>query len=175
MVRLLIATGQRRDEVAQIQWQEIDLDKRLWTLARERTKNDNAHEVPLNNVVLSILNTIPRHGAYLFSTNGGSTPSSNYSQNKRRLDSLLPGLPDWRLHDLRRTCATGLAKLGVPVHVTEALLNHKSGKISGIAAVYNRHDYKSEKIQALEAWGRHLDMLVSGKKPAKVVRLGKRS
>jgi integrase len=174
MVRLLIATGQRRDEVAQIQWQEIDLKKRLWTLARERTKNDTAHEVPINDIVLNILNTIPRHGTYLFSTNGGSTPSSNYSHNKRRLDSLLPGLPDWRLHDLRRTCATGLAKLGVPVHVTEALLNHKSGKISGIAAVYNRHDYKNEKIQALEAWGRHLDTLINGK-PAKVVRLGKRS
>jgi integrase len=175
MVRLLIATGQRRDEVAQIQWQEIDLDKRLWTLARERTKNDSAHEVPLNDIVLNILNTIPRHGTYLFSTNGGSTPSSNYSQNKHRLDSLLPGLPDWRLHDLRRTCATGLAKLGVPVHVTEAVLNHKSGKISGIAAVYNRHDYKNEKIQALDAWGQHVDMLVSGK-PAKVVSLrGKQS
>jgi integrase len=173
MVRLLIATGQRRDEVAQIQWQEIDFDKRLWTLARERTKNDTAHEVPINDIVLDILNTIPRHDGYVFSTNGGSTPSSNYSQNKRRLDSLLPGLPDWRLHDLRRTCATGLAKLGVPVHVTEALLNHKSGKISGIAAVYNRHDYKNEKIQALDAWGRHLDVLVTGK-PAKVVRLGKR-
>jgi integrase len=174
MVRLLITTGQRRDEVAQIQWQEIDLDKRLWTLARERTKNDSVHEVPLNDIVLDILNTIPRHGAYVLSTDGGSTPSSNYSRNKCRLDSLLPGLTDWRLHDLRRTCATGLAKLGVPVHVTEALLNHKSGKISGIAAVYNRHDYKNEKIQALEAWGRHLDKLVTGK-PAKVVSLGKRS
>jgi integrase len=174
MVRLLIATGQRRDEVAQMRWQEIDFNKRLWTLARERTKNDTAHELPLNDVVLSILKTVPRHGAYVLSTNGGAVPSSNYSQNKRRLNSLLPGLPDWRLHDLRRTCATGLAKLGVPVHVTEALLNHKSGKISGIAAVYNRHDYKNEKVQALDAWGRHLNMLVSGK-PAKVVRLGKRS
>ena len=170
MVQLLIATGQRRDEVAKMLWQEIDFDKRTWTLARERVKNDNAHEVPLNDVVLDILNTLPRHDGYVFSTNGGAVPSSNYGYNKRRLDALLAGMPAWRLHDLRRTCATGLAKLGVPVHVTEAVLNHKSGKISGIAAVYNRHDYKDEKIQALEAWGRHLDMLVSGK-PAKVVRL----
>jgi integrase len=172
MVRLLIATGQRRDEVAKMGWQEIDLDKRTWTLARERTKNDSVHEVPLNDVAFNILKTIPHQSAFVLSTNG-TAAASNYSQNKRRLDSLLPGLPDWRLHDLRRTCATGLAKLGVPVHVTEALLNHKSGKISGIAAVYNRHDYKDEKNQALDAWGRHLDMLVTGK-PAKVVRLGKR-
>jgi integrase len=175
MVRLLIATGQRRDEVAKMQWQEIDFDKRVWTLARERVKNDSAHTVPLSDAVLDILNTLPRTGIYVLTTDGGSTPSSNYSDNKRRLDTLLPaGMPAWHLHDLRRTCATGLAKLGVPVHVTEAVLNHKSGKISGIAAVYNRHDYKDEKIQALEAWGRHIDMLVTGR-PAKVVRLGKRS
>jgi integrase len=175
MVRLLIATGQRRDEVAKMGWQEIDFDKRIWTLARERTKNDNAHEVPLNDIVLDILNTIPRQGVYVLSTNGGFTPSSNYSDNKQRLDTLLPAMATWHLHDLRRTCATGLAKLGVPVHVTEAVLNHRSGKISGIAAVYNRHDYKGEKIQALEAWGRHLDTLISSK-PAKIVRLrGKQS
>ena len=175
MVQLLIATGQRRNEVARMQWGEVDLKKSIWTLAQSRTKNDNKHEVPLSSITLNILNEIPHHDGYVFSTNGGSTPSSNYGQNKRRLDALLPaGMPAWRLHDLRRTCATGLAKLGVPVHVTEAALNHKSGKISGIAAVYNRHDYKDEKIQALEAWGRHLDMLITGK-PAKVVRLGKRS
>ena len=170
-MRLLIATGQRRDEVAKMQWHEIDFDKRIWTLARERVKNDKAHEVPLSDVVLEIFNTVPRHDGYVFSTNGGATPSSNYSGNKRRLDSLLPaGMPAWRLHDLRRTCATGLAKLGVAVHVTEAALNHKSGKVSGIAAVYNRHDYKDEKRQALDAWGRHLDMLITGK-PAKVLSL----
>jgi integrase len=176
MVRLLIATGQRRDEVAKMGWQEIDFDKRIWTLARERTKNDNAHEVPLNDIALNILNTIPRHdGAYVLTTDGGFTPSSNYSDNKQRLDTLLPAMPTWHLHDLRRTCATGLAKLGVPVHVTEAVLNHRSGKISGIAAVYNRHDYKGEKTQALEAWGRHLDTLITSK-PAKIVRLrGKQS
>jgi integrase len=173
MTRLLIATGQRRDEVAQMRWAEVDFDKRLWTLARERVKNDNAHEVPLSDIVIDILKTIPRHGAYVLTTNG-TAAASNYSQNKKRLEALLPGMPDWRLHDLRRTCATGLAKLGIAVHVTEAVLNHRSGKISGIAAVYNRHDYKDEKIQALEAWGRHLDTLVTGK-PAKVVRLGKRS
>jgi integrase len=132
--------------------------------------------VPLSSITLNILNEIPRHvgSPYVLTTNG-AVAARGFAKGKKKLDGLFPaGMPAWRLHDLRRTCATGLAKLGVPVHVTEAVLNHKSGKISGIAAVYNRHDYKNEKIQALEAWGRHIDMLVSGK-PAKVVRLGRRT
>jgi integrase len=172
LVQMLALTGQRRDEVAKIKWEELDFEQRLWTLPRERVKADRSHEVPLSDAALGVLNAVPRHtdSPLVFTVNGASAVSG-YSKAKYRLDALLPAdMPSWRLHDLRRTCATGLAKLGVPVHVTEAVLNHKSGKISGIAAVYNRHDYKDEKIQALEAWGRHLDMLVSGK-PAKVVRL----
>jgi integrase len=172
LVQMLALTGQRRDEVAKIKWEELDFEQRLWTLPRERVKADRSHEVPLSDAALGVLNAVPRHtdSPLVFTVNGASAVSG-YSKAKYRLDALLPAdMPSWRLHDLRRTCATGLAKLGVPVHVTEAVLNHKSGKISGIAAVYNRHDYKNEKIQALDAWGRHLDMLVTGK-PAKVVRL----
>jgi integrase len=174
LVQMLALTGQRRDEVAKIKWDELDLEQRLWTLPRERVKADRSHEVPLSDAALGVLNAVPRHtdSPLVFTVNGASAVSG-YSKAKYRLDALLPAdMPSWRLHDLRRTCATGLAKLGVPVHVTEAVLNHRSGKISGIAAVYNRHDYKDEKVQALEAWGRHLDMLVTGK-PAKVARLGK--
>jgi integrase len=172
LVQMLALTGQRRDEVAKIKWEELDFEQRFWTLPRERVKADRSHEVPLSDAALGVLNAVPRHtdSPLVFTVNGASAVSG-YSKAKYRLDALLPAdMPSWRLHDLRRTCATGLAKLGVPVHVTEAVLNHKSGKISGIAAVYNRHDYKNEKIQALDAWGQHVDMLVSGK-PAKVVRL----
>jgi integrase len=172
LVQMLTLTGQRRDEVAKMRWEEIDFEKRLWTLPRERVKADRLHEVPLNDGALDVLNAVPRHAGspFVFTINGAAAVSG-YSKAKRRLDALLPaGMPAWRLHDLRRTCATGLAKLGVPVHVTEAVLNHKSGKISGIAAVYNRHDYKDEKTQALDAWGRHLDTLITGK-PAKVLSL----
>jgi integrase len=172
LVQMLALTGQRRDEVAKIKWEELDFEQRLWTLPRERVKADRSHEVPLSDAALGVLNAVPRHtdSPLVFTVNGASAVSG-YSKAKYRLDALLPAdMPSWRLHDLRRTCATGLAKLGVPVHVTEAVLNHKSGKISGIAAVYNRHDYKDEKRQALDAWGRHVDLLVSGK-PAKVVRL----
>lgn len=172
LVQMLALTGQRRDEVAKIKWEELDFEQRLWTLPRERVKADRSHEVPLSDAALGVLNAVPRRtGSPLVFTVNGASAVSGYSKAKYRLDALLPAdMPSWRLHDLRRTCATGLAKLGVPVHVTEAVLNHRSGKISGIAAVYNRHDYKDEKIQALEAWGRHLDMLVTGK-PAKVVSL----
>jgi integrase len=84
-------------------------------------------------------------------------------------------MPAWILHDLRRTCASGMARLGINLPVIEKVLNHISGSFAGIVAVYQKHSFAEEKRQALEAWGRHLDMLVSGK-PAKVVRLrGKQS
>jgi integrase len=176
MTRLLIATGQRRDEVAKMRWEEIDLERRLWTLPRERVKADRPHEVPLSAIALEVLKAVPRLAGspYVLTTNGAA-PSSGFAKNKRKLDGLLPaGMPAWRLHDARRSVASGMAQLGVPVHVTEAVLNHRSGTISGVAAVYNRYDYRVEKAQALETWGRHVQGLISGKH-AKVVRLGKRS
>ena len=172
MTRLLIATGQRRDEVAKMRWEEIDLGRRLWALPRERVKADRPHEVPLSTITLEVLNTVPRLSGspYVLTTNGAA-PLNSFDKNKKKLDQFLPtDMPGWRLHDLRRTCASGLARLGIPVHVTEAVLNHRSGTISGVAAVYNRYDYQAEKAQALEAWGRHVGSLISGK-PGKVLRL----
>lgn len=165
LVQMLTLTGQRRDEVAKMQWTEIDFGKRLWTLPRERVKADRLHEVPLNEIAFDILNAAPRHAdsPFVFTVNG-AVAVSGYSKAKHRLDALLPAdMQPWRLHDLRRTFASGMARLGIPVHVTEAILNHRSGKISGITAVYHRYDYQTEKIQALEAWGQHVDSLVNGK------------
>jgi hypothetical protein len=139
---------------------------------RERVKADKPHGVPLSRLALDILKTVPRLAGspYVLTTNGAA-PSNGFAKNKRKLDGLLPAdMTPWRLHDLRRTCVSGMARLGIPVHVTEAVLNHRSGTISGVAAVYNRYDYQAEKARALEAWGQHIDALVSGK-PAKVVRL----
>jgi integrase len=172
MTQLLIATGQRRDEVAKMRWEEVDFGRRLWTLPRERVKADRPHEVPLSTIALEVLKAVPRLAGspYVLTTNGAA-PSSGFAKNKRKLDGCLPAdMTPWRLHDLRRTCASGLARLGVPVHVTEAVLNHRSGTISGVTAVYNRYDYQAEKARALEAWARHINAVVSGK-PAKIVRL----
>lgn len=172
LVKLLALTGQRRDEVARMRWDEIDIDNRLWTLAPARVKNNQFHEIPLSPAALAILKSVPRvAGSPFVLTNGGASPASGYSKGKRRLDALLPAdMPPWRLHDLRRTCASGLARLGINLPVIEKVLNHASGSFAGIVGVYQKHSFADEKRAALEAWGRHIDALVSGK-PAKVVRL----
>src|SRR5262249_7527941 len=165
MTRLLIATGQRRDEVAKMRWEEVDFGQRLWTLPRERVKADRPHEVPLSTIALDVLKAVPRLAGspYVLTTNGAA-PSSGFAKNKRRFDGLLPtNMAPWRLHDLRRTCASALARLSVPVHVTEAILNHRSGVISGVTAVYQRYDFASEKAAALQTWSDFLAALIAGK------------
>jgi integrase len=179
LVKLLALTGQRRDEVARMRWEEIDIENRLWTLPAERTKNNQPHEVPLSKAALAILERVPRtkESPFVFTTNGGASPASGYSKNKRRLDALLPaGMPSWRLHDLRRTCASGMARLGVNLPVIEKVLNHASGSFAGIVGVYQRHSFADEKRAALEAWGNFVAALIESKPASKVVRLrGKRS
>jgi integrase len=171
MVRLLLLTGQRRNEVARMQWIELDLERGLWTLPRERVKNDRPHTVPLSPLVVSIIKSLPRiAGQYVFTTNG-ETASSGYSVAKRRLDAQLPAdMPAWRWHDLRRTLASGLARLGVNLPVIEKILNHISGSFGGIVSVYQHHDFADEKRQALEAWSDHVAAIVADN-PAKVVSL----
>jgi integrase len=173
LVKLLALTGQRRAEVAGIRWDELDLDTRLWTLPPARTKNNQLHEVPLSKAALAVLQNVPRTASspFVLTTNGGASPASGYSKNKRRLDALLPAdMPAWRLHDLRRTCASGLARLGINLPVIEKVLNHSSGSFAGIVGVYQKHSFASEKAQALEAWGNFVMALVEGK-PGKVLRL----
>jgi integrase len=160
IVKLLLLTGQRRDEVGGMRWSELDLDRAMWTLPATRTKNATVHDVPLPDAVIDLLASLPHVGDFVFTLNGRA-PFRGIDRAKRRLDDL-SGVTDWRLHDLRRTVATGLAKLNIPIHVTERLLNHRSGTIRGVAAVYNRHDYAAERRQALEAWARRLDSIVNG-------------
>jgi integrase len=172
LVRLLIATGARRDEVARMAWPQVDHDAALWTLPREQTKADRAHTVALSDLALDILEALPRLGDGLVfpaSRQGSANPVSGFSVAKRRLDAL-SGVSGWRFHDIRRTVATGLQRLGVRLEVTEAVLGHVSGSRAGIVAVYQRHAYADEKAAALAAWGRHVESLIRPE-PAKVVKL----
>jgi integrase len=174
LVKLLALTGQRRDEVARIKFEEINFYARLWTLPPARTKNNQPHEVPLSKPALAVLQRLPRtvESPFVLTTNGGASPASGYSKNKRRLDALLPAdMPSWRLHDLRRTAASGMARLGVNLPVIEKVLNHASGSFAGIVGVYQRHSFADEKRHALEAWGNFVEALVEGKPASKVVRL----
>jgi integrase len=174
LVKLLALTGQRRDEVARMGWEEVDIVNRVWTLPAERTKNNKPHEVPLSEAALAVLQRVPRitESPFIFTTNGGASPASGYSKGKRRLDALLPAdMPAWRLHDLRRTSASGLARLGVNLPVIEKVLNHASGSFAGIVGVYQRHSFADEKRAALETWGNFVTALVEGKPASKVVRL----
>jgi integrase len=165
LVQLLALTGQRRDEVGRMQWSELDLGKQLWTLPAERVKNNQPHQVPLSNAALGVLESAPQivGSPFVFTTNG-TAPSSAYSKNKRRLDALLPAdLPAWRLHDLRRTAASGMARLNVNLPVIEKVLNHSSGSFAGIVGVYQRHSFADEKRAALDAWGGHVSAVVNEK------------
>ena len=159
IVELLALTGQRREEVARLSWEELDLEQRIWTLPKSRTKNAKQHVVHLSEQSLGVLMRVGKRGLFVFSTLG--TKSFNeFSKAKRQLDQL-SGVTGWRLHDLRRTCVSGMARLGVAPHVADKILNHQSGTISGVAAVYQRHDFLSERRQALDLWGGHIGTILN--------------
>ena len=173
-VKMLILTGARRNEIAGMRWSEIDLDARIWTLPRERAKNNCELTLPLPDTIVTILRALPHVAGpsdYVF-TRSGRNPIAASSKIKKQLDDNLPAdMPPWVLHDLRRSFASGCARLGVAVHVVEAVLNHRSGSIKGVAAVYNRYSYDVEKRMAMEAWARHVAAIVSGEAEANVVEL----
>ena len=158
IVELLALTGQRREEVAQMRWDELDLPRRTWTLPKSRTKNGKEHVVHLSAQSMRVLMRADRRGQFVFSTLGNK-PFDGFSKSTRQLDQL-SGVPGWRLHDLRRTCVSGIARLGVAPHVADKILNHQTGAISGVAAVYQRHDFLSERRQALDVWGAHVADLI---------------
>ncbi len=158
IVELLALTGQRREEVAQLTWDEVDLASRTWTLPASRTKNGRPHFVHLSNEATAVLNRTPTMGDFVFSLSG-TKPFQSFSAAKRDLDKL-SGVSDWRLHDLRRTCVSGMARLGIAPHVADKVLNHQTGTISGVAAVYQRHEFLAERKVALERWGTHMALLL---------------
>jgi integrase len=173
-LKLLLLTGSRLNEVAGMRRDELSEDG-AWKIPGTRTKNRKPHVVPLPPMARDILSTVtPIAGkaGFVFTTTGAS-PISGWSKTKRRIDATMETSP-WRLHDLRRTAATGMAKLGVAPHVVEAALNHISGAKADVAGTYNLYAYEPEKKAALEAWARHVEAVVTGK-PATVITLaGKR-
>ena len=185
-IRMLILTGQRRSEVAGMGWAELDQVTATWTIPSARAKNGAAHIVPLCAAVLAELDSLartkpvaqkgakldrqrwPKTGFVLTTTE--RTPISGITKAKNVLDEAVTkareeggelALEPWRIHDLRRTMATGFQRLGVRFEVTEATLNHVSGAKAGVAGIYQRHDWREEKRLALEAWAGHVAAIIS--------------
>jgi len=193
LVQLLILTGQRLREVAELPWAELDLASSRWLIPAERAKNNTNHLVPLGTDAKALIDGLPRinstgpNGRSLFAfTTTGDTPVSGFSKAKKRLDARMLALAlkearnagasdeqleavtmaPWRLHDLRRTFASGCQRLGVKLEVSEAILNHVSGTRSGIAGVYHVYRYEDEKREAMLAWERFVGALVADTKAA---------
>ena len=160
IVQLLILMGQRRGETAQLQWDWIDQSERLITFPAEITKNKRQQILPYGELTAAIFDNTPVLGGYVFaSRNEDGTTFGGWSKCKRRFDIGLDFAP-FTLHDLRRTYSSTHAMLGTPIHVTEKLLNHVSGTVSGVAAIYNRHSYIPEMRAAVERYEQYLSNLV---------------
>ena len=164
--QLLILTGARRQEIAALKWSEIE-DGAI-RLSGARTKNGQPHLISLSSFARSILDSNPRTGDFVFSLTG-KFPIRNWSRAKADLDDYACITEPYVLHDFRRTAATNLQKLKVPLEVTEAILGHVSGSRAGIVGIYQKHDYAPEKRAALEVWGAHVMALVEGQALGKVL------
>jgi len=185
LVRLLILTAARRDEVAGMDWVELKRSTQQWNLPASRSKNGSAVTIMLSSMAIAELDALaggdvwPRSG-FVFSTTG-ETAVSGFSGSKRRLDKAIgvllkdkdysPALAPWRYHDLRRTVATGLQRLGVRFEVTESVLNHVGTSKGGVAGIYQRHDWADEKRAAVTAWAGHLNTLLTEMDETNVVQL----
>ena len=168
LLKLLLLTGCRLNEVAGMTRAELSDDGATWNIPGSRTKNKRPHVVPLAPLARKMVGTGSE--GFVFTTTGRS-PVSGWSKIKRRLDAAMK-IPPWRLHDLRRTAATGMAEIGIAPHIVEAALNHISGAKAGVAGTYNRAAYAEEKRSALERWASHVQGLVS-ERPANVVKMRK--
>ena len=198
--KLLLLTAQRRDEVARMERAELDLAARVWTIPGTRAKNGRVHELQLSQEAVDVVRSLQRIGERFAFTTDGEKPIAGFSNAKSRLDKAMlkarrkslglpvendgyrkamgiavgkplpTEIPHWTFHDLRRTAATGMARMNFPPHVVDKVLNHASGTIRGVAAVYNRFEYIDERREALEAWGRFVTGLVTPA-PANVIAL----
>ena len=172
--KLLLLTGQRVGEVVRIT--DLETIGDVWHLTSDRTKNGRAHDVPLSQASRDVLGAVERikGDAGLIMTTNGRTPLSGFHKGRNHLAGRMVEIassendapveiPHWTFHDLRRTAATGMARLGIPVRITEAVLNHVSGTGGGIVSVYQRYDFGVEKREALDAWARFVSDLVEGR------------
>jgi len=154
ILRLLLFTACRRTEIGNLVWDEIDLNRKLIVLPPSRTKNGRGLELPLSHQAFAVIERTPRRNSspFLFSDTNGYR---SWDQDKLRLDARLRIEP-WRIHDCRRTVATGMAELGILPHIVEACLNHQSGHKAGVAGTYNRARYSDEMRSAFQKWADHL-------------------
>jgi integrase len=171
IIKLLMLTGQRREEIGALRWSEIDTEAKQITLPPARTKNGVEHVIPLSDAALAIL-AIPRLRDLVFGH--GANGLSGWSRGKTALDRACE-VKDWTVHDLRRSAATGMADIGVQPHIIEAVLNHVSGHKAGVAGIYNRSTYATEKRAALDLWASHIRLIVAQSEGANVTALNRRS
>jgi integrase len=167
ITRLLFLTGQRREEVGGMLWSEVNLEARLWSISGARTKNGLPNDVPLSAAAVAVLCGVSRRDDRDFVFGFGNGPFQGWSNAKSALDARITAiakakLQPWRLHDIRRTVATGLGDLGVLPHVVEAILNHVSGHRAGVAGIYNRAIYSAEKRDALNRWAAFVTVNAEG-------------
>ncbi len=171
-IRMLMLTGQRRTEVAAMRWADIDLDGAAWTLGKAETKSDRKHLVPLPAPAVALLKPLPRFGPYVFTTDG-ETHISGFAKAKSRMDAFIAASGDalepWTLHDLRRSAATHMVRLGVLEEVVGRVLNHSPKGVT--AKVYALHTYAPEKRSAVDRWAAEIMHAVEGKRTSKVVKL----
>jgi integrase len=171
LLKLLLLTGCRLNEVAGMRREELSDDRTQWLIPGNRTKNHRPHVVPLPAIARELIASAPRiEGSELVFTTTGRSPVSGWNKIKDRLDEAMNNPPHWVLHDLRRTCVTGMAELGIRGDVIELCVNHVSGTRGGIAGVYNRSELLPERKAALERWAAHIDGLISGR-AGKVIAL----
>lgn len=168
LIKLLLLTGQRRSEVAGMTWGELDIERRVWHLPGSRTKNSHPNDIHVSDLTLAVIRSIPRgtplpnRPDFVFTTTrcGPVTGFALVKQN--HLDRWL-GTSDWVIHDLRRTVTSNMARLGVRIEVADKVLNHVSGKLGGIAGIYNRFQYLPERKEALDKWAAFVADLIQPK------------
>jgi len=166
-VQMMILLGQRRGEVAGMRRSEIDGDQ--WTIPARRMKGKKSHTVPLPRQAVEIIERLPRIGdGDLVFTSSGRVPLQHFDRIKKEIDAEMGKVPAWVLHDIRRSTATHMATLGVPVTSVEKILAHTRGTFAGVVGVYQRHGFVPEMKAALQSWADHIDYVLSGRR-AKVL------
>ena len=173
-VRILLLTAQRGGEVTAMKWTDLDLEAATWTIPAANAKADRANLVPLSPLAVEVIRSMPDLGDYVFTTTGDK-PINAFAKAKTTLDKFIAGkadpLPAWRFHDLRRTAATHMVRLGIAETVVSRVLNHA---VQGVTAqVYALHTYAPEKRHALDLWASEVDRAVNGERGGNVVRMGK--
>jgi integrase len=161
LVKALILTGQRRDEVREMRWSEVDEKRPVWLLPAARNKGKRDHEIPLSPAVVTLLDSLPRLGPFVF-TVSGRKPYAGQKRLKAILDRE-SGVKGWMFHDFRRTASTGMGALHVSQDAIDRVLNHAKGTLAG---TYNRHDYLDQKRRALDAWAEHVAFVVGDARDA---------